>query len=241
MPGRLGRVLPALGLLCTAACASPGRPWAASFGHDAPTTLRVGATMVPVSGGLPEGARPSETSARAPQAVPIRYSSSLSSLEGTSPPLRRALTTLAADASSASAYLEVAHAYLAEGVSDRAFDYLNDGLRHNPTSAALHDAVARVWRDWGFPERALRPAHTAIYHAPRSGEARNTLGTVLWALGQRAAAREAFIQATELAPMAPYGWHNLCQAELAAGNTRAATMHCQRATQLKKVARGNRP
>ena len=55
------------------------------------------------------------------------------------------------------------------GVRDKAFDYLTEGLRRDPTDAALHDALARAWRDWGFPDRGLTAAHRAVYYAPRVG------------------------------------------------------------------------
>lgn len=161
------------------------------------------------------------------------------SLESSSPRLTRALTALAV-ATTTDNHLAVAQAYLSEGVWDRAYDYLAAGLKRDQRSAALHDATARLWRDWDQPERALTAAHTAVYLAPRSAEARNTLGTVLWALGQRSEAGKAFVAAVDLAPDAWYAWQNLCQVELAAGDTRAATMHCQRATQLRKAARGAR-
>jgi Flp pilus assembly protein TadD len=121
-------------------------------------------------------------------------------------------------------------------VRDKAFDYLTEGVRQDPTSAALHDALARAWRDWGFPDRGLTAAHRAVYYAPTSAEARNTLGTVLWALGQRTEAREAFEQAAELAPRAWYAWRNLCEAAMAEGRTKDATAMCRYANVLRKTA-----
>jgi tetratricopeptide (TPR) repeat protein len=40
-----------------------------------------------------------------------------------------------------------------------------------------------MWRDGGFPDRALADAHRALYYAPSSASAHNTLGTVFQALG----------------------------------------------------------
>ena len=165
---------------------------------------------------------------------------SVSSLEATSPRLQRALHDLAL-APTTEHYLATAHAYVAEGVSDRAYDYLAAGLERDPRSATLHDATARLWRDWGMHDRALRAAHAAVYFAPRSAEARNTLGTVLWALGQRTEAGQAFTEAADLAPEAWYAWQNLCQVALTVGHTRTATTYCQHAAQLKKLSERNRP
>ena len=124
---------------------------------------------------------------------------------------------------------------------DKAFDFLTEGLRHDPADASLHDALARAWRDWGFPDRGLTAAHRAVYHAPRSAEARNTLGTLLWALGQRADARQAFEAGGSTRPAGGYAWHNLCQAAMAEGQTREATSHCQRAAALARKRGGEGP
>ena len=165
---------------------------------------------------------------------------SVSSLEATSPRLQRALHDLAL-APTTEHYLATAHAYLAEGVRDRAYDYLAAGLERDRRSTALHDATARLWRDWGMYDRALRAAHAAVYFSPRSAEARNTLGTVLWALGQRTEAGQAFREAADLAPEAWYAWQNLCQVALTADRTRTASTYCQHAAQLKRFAERNRP
>lgn len=148
--------------------------------------------------------------------VAARRSTNLGTLEATSPALQRALLALSLQPSAAH-YLQVASAYTSAGVGDRAFDYLDAGLRHHPAAAALHDAQARLWRDWGFAERGLAAAHRAVFFAPRSPETRNTLGTVLWALGERAAARRAFAAAAALDPGAWYAWHNLCAASPGVG------------------------
>jgi Flp pilus assembly protein TadD len=146
-----------------------------------------------------------------------RESAGLATLEGTSPLLRERLAALAA-APSVDGYLAVASAYRTYGVHDRAFDYLIDGLGRYPRQAALHDAVARMWRDWGLPDRALRHAHLAARYAPASAETHNTLGTVLWALSAREAAAHAFARAVALDAGAAYALHNLCLAAAALGH-----------------------
>ena len=169
------------------------------------------------------------------RAVGDRRSSNLGTLEASSPALQRALLALSLQPST-QRYLEVAVAYREAGVRDKAFDYLSEGVRRDPTDAALHDALARAWRDWGLPERGLTAAHRAVYYAPQSAEARNTLGTVLWSLGQRTEARQAFQQAADLNPLAWYAWRNLCEAAMSEGRTKDATTLCRRAAALRKAA-----
>lgn len=168
----------------------------------------------------------------APRAVAGRVAGGIT-LEAGAPGLQRALLTLAL-APSAAAHVEVAAAYRRLGVIDTAVDYLLVGLERHPSDVALHDALARAWRDWGLPDRGLTAAHRAVYHAPASAEARNTLGTVLWALGDRGAARQAFADAAALEPRASYAWRNLCTAQLAAGDTRAAVASCRRAVEAAR-------
>lgn len=169
------------------------------------------------------------------RSVGNRHSGNLSTLEATSPALQRALLALSLQPTT-QRYLEVAAAYRQAGVRDKAFDYLSEGVRRDPTDPALHDALARAWRDWGFADRGLTAAHRAVYYAPQSAEARNTLGTILWALGNRAEARAAFEQAAELDPQAWYAWRNLCEAALTEGRTKDATQMCRQATALRKAA-----
>ncbi|MEZ5292665.1 MAG: hypothetical protein R2745_16405 [Vicinamibacterales bacterium] len=110
------------------------------------------------------------------------------------------------------AFIDVAAAYRGYGVDDRAFDYLQRGLAAFPRDSSLHDALARHWRDWGFPDRALRHAHLAVWYAPDSAAALTTLGTVLWALSDRVDAADAFEHAFDRAPDADYTRYNRCVA-----------------------------
>ncbi len=120
-------------------------------------------------------------------------------------------------------YLAVAAAYRAHGVDDRAFDYLTAGLTRFPRESALHDAAARMWRDWELPDRALRHAHLAVRYAPGSAAHHNTLGTVLWALSHRHAAAREFSTALRLDPAADYARQNLCLAASVLGRPRPAS------------------
>jgi len=82
-----------------------------------------------------------------------------------------------------------ANEYALAGVNDRAFEYLNRSIALAPRDAAGYDALARLWRDSGFPQLGLGDAYRAVYYAPASAIAHNTLGTLLQALGHRDAAR----------------------------------------------------
>lgn len=141
-------------------------------------------------------------------AAPPRTATMATTIEAMPGPLRRALDAVAVDPS-AERHLAAAQAYVNEGIRDRAYDLLVQGIRLHRRNAALHDGVARLWRDWHQLDLALTAAQTAVFLAPDSAASHNTLGTVLWALGWRADATRAFETATRLAPDAWYAWENL--------------------------------
>jgi Tfp pilus assembly protein PilF len=218
-------------LLCSVACATHAPRFSDRFITEGTPSVNLGGIEVPVHGRLEEPPKAVPVDIPPIATVPSRASGNLGTLEASSPRLQRALAALAATPGP-SAYLDVAQAYTEAGVRDQAFDYLTTGLRHHRTDAALHDGLARLWRDWGQPSRALPEASTAVYYAPRSAEARNTLGTVLWALGLRDEAVAAFEAAVALDSGAAYAWRNLCTTALAAGRTLDATAYCHRANRL---------
>lgn len=226
-------------LLATTACTGGGTSFASRFITQGTPSMNVGGPALPgLASAIAAGPQGLGTVLeRRGQTLPAGSSAIAASIESTSPRLQRALLALSTSPTSAH-YLDVAAAYTAEGIRDKAFDYLTTGLRADRRNAALHDAVARAWRDWGFPDKALNAAHHAVFYAPQSPEAYNTLGTVLWALGQRAEATATFEQATVLDPRAWYAWQNLCEAALTAGQTREATALCKRATAERRAARG---
>ena len=223
-------------LLVTTACAPRERTMASRFVTQGQPTIDLGGVETPVFGRPLTKAEAAKMPAPEPlRSVGERRSSNLSTLEASTPALQRALLALSLQPST-QRYLDVAAAYRQAGVRDKAFDYLSEGVRRDPADAGLHDALARAWRDWGFPERGLTAAHRAVYYAPQSAEARNTLGTVLWSLGQRTEARQAFQQAADLNPLAWYAWRNLCEAAMSEGRTKDATTLCRRAAALRKAA-----
>ncbi len=71
------------------------------------------------------------------------------------------------------------------GIHDRAHDYLQHALALDPHDAATYDALAGCGVTAGSSTRALADAQRALYYAPKSAAAHNTLGTVFQALGRR--------------------------------------------------------
>ena len=123
----------------------------------------------------------------------------------------------------------VAAEYRRLNIVDRAHVYLSRALALNPGDPVTYDAMARLWRDAGFPHLGLADAHRAVYFAPDSPEARNTLGTVLQALGHRALARKEYERALALNPFAAYALNNLCYSSLLDGAAADAVVLCNRA------------
>jgi len=117
-------------------------------------------------------------------------------------------------------------------VYDRAQDYLTRALALDPKDAATHDAIARVWRDAGFPHLGFGDVYRAIYYAPKSAAARNTLGTLFQAMGRRAEARVQYELATTLDPLAGYAHNNLCYGWILDGEATKAVQACRRALSL---------
>ena len=171
------------------------------------------ATASPPAAPTPPSAVPSAPRPAPPPLVAAR------TLEASSPQLQSRLAALAASPTP-EAHLDVARTYAEYGVHDRAFDYLAAGLVRHPRHPGLHDAVARLWRDWGLPERAVRHAHLAVRYAPDSPAALTTLGSILWVLTFREDATRAFERAFALDGSAVYTRHNWCTAVQALGRPR---------------------
>jgi tetratricopeptide (TPR) repeat protein len=153
------------------------------------------------------------------------------SVESADPHLAAALA-LAGLQPSPSALRAVASEYRRLGVVDRAHDYLQRALRFDRRDAATYDALARLWRDSGFPVPALGDAHRAVFFAPDSPVAHNTLGTVLQLLGRHDEARQQYEAAVRLDPKAVYALNNLCYAWLLDGSLRRAASTCEAAIAL---------
>jgi len=225
---RLGLVVAAA--VIAGACASGGRATLAG------RFVREGTPSVDLGGPRSVSMRPVDRSALLREARLARVPrQALPQLESSNSELRGALGRLLA-APTAQHYLEVAEAYVREGVPDRAHDHLTRSLAVNGPDAAVYDSLARLWRDWGQPAEGLGHAHRSVYLAPLSPVAHNTLGTVLYRLHRTADARASFTRALELDPKAWYALANLCHLSMAAGDTRAAISQCRQAAALRKAA-----
>lgn len=129
-------------------------------------------------------------------------------VEASDPALRDSLARLAL-LPTAAAHRQVAADYQRLGIRDKAYDHLSAAVAREPKDAAAYDGLARIWRDWGFPEHGLADAQRAVKFAPASPITRNTLGTLYEAMGLRHEARQAYWQAVELDSHAEYALANL--------------------------------
>jgi Flp pilus assembly protein TadD len=222
-----------LALLMAGGCASTG---SSAFTQR---FVRQGKPAVDLGGPRPGASRtdraPSPLEHASINTVSSRLSSSISSLETVHPELRDAMLRLRF-APTAAHHLNVARIYRRLGILDTAHDYLSRSLDVNGPSPAVFDALARLWRDWGQPGQALSYSHRAAFAAPEWATAHNTLGTILFALGQRAEARKRFELAVGLDPTAPWALQNLCVSYQAEGRTREAISTCRRADAARRRA-----
>ena len=228
-----------IGLIVTG-CAGRRVPVASADPTRTPATPVVDATAptakpVQKPGGKPATAAPAPDSLStyiakvrelSAQARPPRQS--IPTIEGTDPQLRESLA-LAVALPSPDQYRSVAAEYRRLGVFDKAHAYLTRALALAPEDAVTLDAVARLWRDAGFPGLGLPDAHRAVYFAPTSAEARNTLGTILQALGHRRLAQDEYQRALTLNPHAAYALNNLCYVAVLDGDAPKAVALCRRA------------
>jgi tetratricopeptide (TPR) repeat protein len=148
-----------------------------------------------------------------------------SSLESTDPVLRDSLAALAL-APTAVNHWRVGEAYRHAKVLDRALDHFGQAVKLDTRLAAGWDGLARTWRDWGVPEYALADASRAVFFAPEEPAYRNTLGTILQALGRWSEARAAYTSAEGRAPGAAWVLNNLCALDLAVGDAAEAKAQC---------------
>jgi tetratricopeptide (TPR) repeat protein len=168
--------------------------------------------------------------AKSEQARPV--SPRVRTVEASDPTLAAALLAVSTQPTTVN-HRAVAARYVQLGILDQAHEHFSAAVRLDPTDAASWDGLARIWRDWGFPHLALSDAYRAVYHAPDSPTVHNTLGTVLQALGRRAAAKAAFERALALDVTAAYALSNLCHAWRLEGNASKAAEACRQALQLQ--------
>lgn len=129
----------------------------------------------------------------------------------------------------ADSHVRVAQEYLRLGVMDSAFARLERALAKDPHMVEAHEGLARIWRDWGYPDRGLGSAYRAVSDAPGSASARNTLGTLLDKVGLFDKARTAYQEAIGLDAQASWALNNLCNLDYRLGRLDDARGHCQSA------------
>jgi tetratricopeptide (TPR) repeat protein len=162
-----------------------------------------------------------------------RYSPAAADAEGVDARLQAALKNVQRTPTPA-AHLAAAEEYRRLGILDKAFAQLQQGAALDEHDARINDGLARIWRDWGLPGMGLSNAYRAIFAEPRAAIPRHTLGTLLYALGQRAEAEKAFQEVVSLDPSAWYAWKNLCQLATTAGRTQEAIGLCHRASEARR-------
>ena len=160
-----------------------------------------------------------------PERVPV------ATIEGQDPRLAAALAA-ATVRPEVETYRAVAREYSRLHIVDRAHDYLTRALAMDRGDWATYDTLARVWRDSGSPNVALGDAHRAVYYAPASPVARNTLGTILQAMGLKQGARQQYEHALRLDPTASYALNNLCYGWILDGDAPKAARACEQALSL---------
>jgi len=184
-------------LVCLAAgCAAHRSPDLSGvvIQRSEPTSAKGATFDAPGMNGAPQPA--GDSTGAGPQAAldprlrepPRPKTSTLPTLETTNAGLGAALAALKRHPT-ADAYVAVGEAYHRLGVFDEAEENFRLALRLKARSAAASEGLARVWRDWGWPQIGLPYAYRALSAAPRSPSVENTLGTLLFILGNPEAAR----------------------------------------------------
>lgn len=207
-------------------CSLHGQHTAANrFVKPGKPTVAIGEPIVMAK--VPEVGQKSKGSSHA--AAKLRPASNLlPTLESTDRALSAALL-LVAVAPTAEAHRTVGDRYRALGILDMAYDHYFRASQIDRTDAAAYEGLARVWRDWGFPELGAADASRAVFYAPDSASAHNTWGTILTATGHRADARHEYERAVALDPDAAYAWSNLCYLSFLGGEDSRAAIECRTA------------
>jgi Tfp pilus assembly protein PilF len=186
--------------------------------------------LLPGWGEVADSLAASPTVEPPPDAEPRPKATDSLTIERDDDRLRAALASVDAEsAPDPAGHRRVAAEYRRLRVYDRAYAHLSTAIDLDPSNADGYDARARVWRDWGQPELGLSDASRAVYFAPRSVAAHNTLATLLFALGLGEEAEARFEQALALDPDASYIRSNLCYVALMRGDPDRARARCDEA------------
>lgn len=221
---KTGQWLIVLALVTGSGCATR-RP------HAAGPAARAGPRSAGVSQAAPQESFEAYIGKVRVLATQARPRAGAPTVEATDRRLAEALLYLAA-APGAAAHHAVAMEYIRLGILDAAHEHLTQAIRIDPSDGVAYDRLARIWRDWGFPGLGLGDGYRAVFYAPNSPAAHNTLGTILLALGWHQASRVRFERAVALDPRASYALNNLCYCSLLEGDSQAAIVGCRRALEL---------
>jgi tetratricopeptide (TPR) repeat protein len=225
------RVRPARGLwllvwAVATGCAAHGpRATSNPFVTPGKPTLEIGE---PLAVAKPLKAAKGSDGSSHPAAKLRPVSNLLPTIESRDPLLSAALLRLAI-APTAEAHRAVGDRYRVLGILDMAYDHYLRASQIDRTDSAAYEGLARVWRDWGFPDLGAPDASRAVFYAPLSASAHNTWGTVLTATGHRADARREYERAVALDPDAAYAWSNLCYLSFLDGDDARAAIECRTA------------
>jgi tetratricopeptide (TPR) repeat protein len=210
-------------LMVLGGCATGQNSLAARFVKQGEPAVDLGGP--PVSG----SERPRPSAAAAPARAPEPpVASAGPTVEGSDPRLRSALLLEAVSPSPAN-HVGVAREYVRVGIRDAAFEHASQALDVDPRYGPAHELIARIWRDWGLPAEGVAAAYRAVYFAPRSASAENTLGTLLDAIGRSDLAIGAYDRALKLDPAAAWTLNNACYSEFTAGRLASARARCEAA------------
>jgi tetratricopeptide (TPR) repeat protein len=228
--------VPALLVCLAAGCAGHRSPDTGSpFVRRSQTTYTDGVTFdAPDSAaGRAAGAGAQAAPTVDPQLLkgPQPKASDSPTLESTNSGLGAALAALKRQRTS-SHYVAVGQEYARLGVLDEAESNFESALQMDSRSSDAAEGLARVWRDWDLPQYGLPHAYRAVSFAPRSASAENTLGTLLFALGDLTASQVHFQRALSLDPQAVYALNNLCYVAFMIGDGGPAAARCTEALAL---------
>lgn len=223
-----GLVAPLLGLVTLSGCAT------GHSGSLANRFVRAGEPSVDLGRPAPVTSTTRQAAPKSASHAPVaslRRDNFGATLENSNKRLAAALL-FEAMVPTAASHLQVAEEYRWLDVLDAAYDSVSRALQKEPRLAEAHEALARVWRDWGLPGEALAPAYRAAHYDPGSASAQNTLGTVLEALERPDDARRAFQRALALDPKASWALNNLCYVDFRLGRLEEAQSYCAAALKL---------
>ena len=126
--------------------------------HDRRSRVKTAATAVLACAAAAALSACAARSDATPESRPMatKVAASSQTLESTDERISQALKELASD-DSTDAHRRVADEYYRRGVLDQAHEHYTTVTQRDPRHAASFDALARIWRDWGMPQRRNRP------------------------------------------------------------------------------------